>query len=162
MRTITVVAIAAIVFASVSVFVLQPTPLLIWNASASAPRGLYRKSTSGDLTMGRWVLLHAPGWAEILADARRYQPSNVPLIKRIAAQGGDIVCRHNFTVTRNSRVIAVALGRDSQGRSLPRWSGCVRLAEDQLFVINETPQSFDSRYFGLVPIGRLTRMERLL
>lgn len=38
------------------------------------------------------VLTHTPGNVRRLAAHRRYIPANVPLMKRIAAQGGDDVC----------------------------------------------------------------------
>ena len=37
---------------------------------------------------------------------------------------------------------------DGQGRPLPTWSGCVRLAANQVFLLGLTDDSFDSRYWG--------------
>lgn len=41
-----------------------------------------------------------------------------------------------------------------------RWSGVI--PPGMVYVGSHHPRGFDSRYFGLVPISRLTRMERLL
>src|SRR3546814_20043258 len=66
----------------------RPAPWLVWNASASAPIGLYRvfpgKPASGDL-----VLVRTPDSARQLAAERGYLPQNVPLLKRVAALDGD-------------------------------------------------------------------------
>jgi type IV secretory pathway protease TraF len=37
---------------------------------------------------------------------------------------------------------------DTQGRTLPRYRGCVTLETSEVFVLGPHPQSFDSRYFG--------------
>jgi type IV secretory pathway protease TraF len=41
---------------------------------------------------------------------------------------------------------------DTAGRPLPAWSGCIRLADTQVFVLAADPDSLDSRYFG--PVDR--------
>lgn len=72
----------------------RPAPWLVWNASASAPIGLYRvlpgKPASGDL-----VLVRTPDSARQLAAERGYLPHDVPLVKRVAALDGDTVCAAN-------------------------------------------------------------------
>jgi type IV secretory pathway protease TraF len=73
---------------------------------------------------------------------------------------GDLVCRSADLVSRNGHPIARALDRDSAGRVLPQWSGCIRLSADQLFLINTPSHSFDSRYFG--PVARNRIIERIV
>jgi type IV secretory pathway protease TraF len=34
---------------------------------------------------------------------------------------------------------------------MPRWSGCIRLGADDIFVLSSHSASLDSRYFGAVP-----------
>jgi type IV secretory pathway protease TraF len=41
---------------------------------------------------------------------------------------------------------------DAVGRPLPAWSGCFRLAANDIFVLSAGPDSFDSRYIG--PVDR--------
>jgi type IV secretory pathway protease TraF len=41
---------------------------------------------------------------------------------------------------------------DAAGRTLPAWSGCFRLAANDIFLLSADPDSFDSRYLG--PIDR--------
>lgn len=138
---------------------IHPVPRLVWNASASAPVGLYRmlpgKAIPGDL-----VLVHTPDSVRQLAAERGYLPANVPLIKRIAAAGGDVVCATSNMIFINGRAAAGRLARDRIGRMLPDWSGCHRLDSGEVFLLMQgVSDSFDSRYFGPVPattiIGRL-------
>ena len=134
--------------------VVAPRPLLVWNVTHSAPIGLYRR-VFADVENGAWVLVRAPSAAADLAAARGYLPRSVPMVKRIAASSSDHVCRVGQSVTINRHTVAQALWRDSLGRALPVWSGCIDLKPDQIFLITNPPTSFDSRYFGPVPTSNV-------
>lgn len=137
----------------------RPAPWLVWNASASAPIGLYRvlpgKPIRGDL-----VLVRTPSSVRQIAAERGYLPQNVPLVKRVAALDGDIVCAADDVISVNGRVVAERLARDRLGRPLPAWTGCQTLGPGDVFLLMEdVTGSFDGRYFGSVRraaiIGRL-------
>lgn len=137
----------------------RPAPWLVWNASASAPMGLYRV-LPGHAVRGDLVLVRTPSSVQQLAAERGYLPSNVPLVKRVAALDGDVVCAAGDAISINGRVVAKRLARDRLGRRLPSWSGCLRLDGGEAFLLMESvADSFDGRYFGPVPtaeiIGRL-------
>lgn len=148
------VGIALIGFSAVA----QPKPIVVWNASASVPVGLY-SIISGIPKLGHLVLVRTPDSVKTLADKRRYLPPSVPLVKRISAVSGDVVCAINRTVAINGTKVAFQLKADRAGRRLPRWNGCQRLKRDEYFLLGSAPDSFDSRYFGPVKnvciIGRL-------
>lgn len=138
----------------------EPAPRVVWNASASAPLGLYWISYAAP-ARGDLVLAELPPDARRLADERGYLPAGIPLVKRVAAQGGDTVCADDETVSINGRPVAVRLARDRLGLALPAWTGCRALAEDELFLlIADAPGSFDGRYFG--PVQRTAVMGRLV
>ena len=127
-------------------------PLLVWNASASAPIGLYRVR-SGQVVHGDLALVQTPESVRQLAAERRYLAYNVPLIKRIAAMGGDVVCAAGAMISINGQHVADRLVRDSFERSLPHWDGCHLLNSDEVFLLMEDVRdSFDSRYFGPVQV----------
>lgn len=139
---------------------LSKAPRLIWNATASAPVGLYELRSQATFKRGELVLIRPPQWVRIFAAARGYLPETVPMAKRIAAQNSDIVCRERDAITINNRVVAHALLTDGEGRALPTWSGCRRLGKDEIFLLMDSVRaSFDGRYFGPVPttaiVGKL-------
>jgi conjugative transfer signal peptidase TraF len=129
--------------------VLPPLPRLVWNASASAPIGLYAVSPGATLRRGDMVIAWPPAEAGQLAASRHYLPRNVPLVKRVAGTGDDAICAVDRVVTVNGRPVAVRRAADAEGRPLPAWQGCIRLAPGMVFLLmTETPDSFDGRYFG--------------
>lgn len=138
--------------------VFAPAPLLVWNVTASAPLGLWRRTTGG-AQRGAWMLVRLPDGVADFASRRRYLPSNVPMVKRIAALSGDTVCRFGGTVSVNGAVAATALAQDAKGRALPTWHGCRQLGPDEVFLLTVPPASFDSRYFGALRSANL--MERI-
>jgi type IV secretory pathway protease TraF len=62
----------------------------------------------------------------------------------------------------NDELLGSSLARDRTGHGLDhfRWNGLI--PPGHFYVGSHHPRGFDSRYFGLVPLGSLTRMERLL
>lgn len=144
---------ACLGFAAVAA--LDPRPRLIWNASASAPIGLYRIREAGRLTLGELVIVRPPPDLARFMAARRYLPPDVPLIKHVAALPGQTVCRRGDRVTIDGRLTAVARERDGAGRPLPRWHGCHHIRADDLFLLNAVPDSLDGRYFGPLPASGL-------
>lgn len=143
-------ALAALGLAALAGATLRPpVPLLVWNGSASAPLGLYRRAPATALKRGDLVLAWPPDRAQRFAAERGYLPETVPLTKRIAALAGDRVCANRRRILINGDVVAVLLAADRQGRPLPGWTGCRDLAPDEVFLLMaEVPQSFDGRYFG--------------
>jgi type IV secretory pathway protease TraF len=143
-----------IFFLTLGALIADQTPALaLVNESPSVPRGLYLRQPGGAPERGAMVALPQP------PTARRYlgglgMPDEVLLIKRIAAVGGDPVCRRGSGIQMPDWVVPV-LDRDQRGAALPGWIGCRRLATDELFLLGDTPGSFDSRYFGPVRIRDL-------
>lgn len=142
--------------------VAPPRPRLVWNASASAPVGLYRIAPGAVPARGGLVLARlAEPWRS-LAAARHYLPRNVPLLKRVAARGGDRVCAWGPRLTVNGRPVAVRRRRDARGRTMPRWTGCRTLAPSEILLLIAAPDSFDGRYFGPTPRGDVIGAARLI
>lgn len=124
-------------------------PLLVWNASASAPIGLYGVTRPQHAETGEMVIARLPPlWASFAA-SRHYLPTNVLLVKRVAAAAGDTVCATGSAVSISGRIIAVRRRFDARGRPLAWWQGCVVLRDGAVFLLNNDPGSFDGRYTGL-------------
>jgi conjugative transfer signal peptidase TraF len=140
--------------------VVPPVPRLVWNASASAPLGFYWVARDKPVSRGELVLAPPPEAARRLAAERGYLPAGLPVVKRVAAIAGDIVCAGSGIVVINDRVAAQTLLMDRQGRPLAAWRGCRALADSEVFLLMEgVHDSFDGRYFGPIDasaiIGRL-------
>ncbi len=73
---------------------LPARPRLVWNASASAPIGLYAVTPDGVPKRGDMVIARLPSAVRALAAARRYIPVNVPLVKHVGGVAGDTTCLH--------------------------------------------------------------------
>lgn len=139
-----------------------PAPRLVWNASASAPIGLYGVDPGARFDTGDMVIAWTPAPFRALAAGRRYIPSNVPLVKRVAAGPGDEICALGAQVFINGRPNATRRNVDGHGRSMPVWSGCHRLREHQSLLLNDDPTSFDGRYFGPTNSTEVIGKARLL
>lgn len=130
------------------------TPVLIWNASSSAPIGLYRLERGvapapGDRIayrptpeLGRWLT------------KRGYLPAGAPLLKPVAVVAPSQVCRQGAQILIDGRTAAIARSRDRAGRPLPHWRGCWRLTSQTIFLLApDVPDSLDGRYFGPTDAG---------
>jgi conjugative transfer signal peptidase TraF len=143
--------------------VAPPRPRLVWNASASAPTGLYAVTPGASINRGDMVIARIPAQYRKLAAVRHYLPANVPLVKHVAASAGDEICALGKTIVLNGRWIAQRRIADEHGRVLPWWSGCIRLRGDQLFLLmTDSPASFDGRYFGVTEGEDVIGTARLL
>lgn len=142
------IGLALIGLATTLDFVIRPAPRLIWNASASAPIGLWTIDPYARFRAGDMVLAHTPESVRSLAAARHYLPANVPLLKRLAARDGDDVCALGYEIFVNGVKVADRRTADRQGRPLPWWSGCELLRDGRVLLLMDAPDSFDGRYFG--------------
>ena len=131
--------------------------LVLWNASASAPIGLYLLRPATPVHIGELVAVTPPAPLAHFMAARDYLPLRVPLLKHVGALRGQTVCRSARTVTIDGAAAATALDHDSRGWPLPVWQGCRTLHAGEVFLLNSTAlASFDGRYFGVVRITTIT------
>lgn len=110
--------------------VLPLSRVLIWNATASVPTGLYHIRGTAGLQVGERVAIDPPPRLRDYLATRGYLPTGIPLLKEIAARPGDTVCRQGLTITINRaratparvRQLRRALFRTHRARSLA-WPG---------------------------------------
>lgn len=135
---------------------LEIRPRLVWNASASAPLGLYWAGGKSNVKTGDLVLAELPETMRGLAARRGYLPLSVPLVKRVAALPGDHLCTIGRAILIDGKIVTRQRKRDSEGRILPHWHGCGRLRADEvLLLMAEVPDSFDGRYFGPTRVDQI-------
>ena len=132
------------------------------NPTPSLPKGIYRvfPRDTGLGTPGKDDLVSfcLEGKYAAMAMERGYLgsgscPSGLrPLLKRLAGLSGD-------TVNPTSLVLRAA---DSQGRPIPSVLQAGIIPPGMALVLADHEGSFDSRYFGLVPLEILQRVEPVL
>jgi type IV secretory pathway protease TraF len=122
----------------------------------SVPIGLYRMHTTRKLMVNDLVIARPPEpLATFLADGG-YLARGVPLIKRVRAVSGQIVCRRGLVVTADGIEVGPARDQDSRGRLLPDWQGCHLIGVGDVFHMNwDQPASLDGRYFGVLPVSSI-------
>lgn len=142
------------------------------NLTGSLPIGLY-VVTKGPPVRGAVVLVCLPeAWAE-LARSRGYVPNGnscpggtMPVGKPVFALHGDTVALTEAGLVLNGRPVANTrpLALDRRGRPLPRLEAGTHVvgAGDLWIVSRYSPFSFDSRYFGAVPLANVRARVRLL
>lgn len=134
--------------------VLQPWRLA-FNVTPSEPMGLYayqnqgRTPNLGELIRFRYT---APIWAY-----GRYAPDGSVFLKRVGAVAGEVIQIEGPQVfacnPHGCRLLGQALEKDSAGRALPAppasMAGVIPAGAVYMQSV-EVPNSYDSRYFGLI------------
>jgi conjugative transfer signal peptidase TraF len=143
------------------------------NATASMPRGLWRVWPPEPVERGEIVTVCPPDCAAIREAARRgyiatgFCPGGYePLVKPVAAVAGDVVTVTLQGIAVNGRPLTntAQLARDEAGRTLhPVVARAYRVAPGTVWLLSgHDPRSFDSRYFGPVPVANVTGVARPL
>jgi conjugative transfer signal peptidase TraF len=142
------------------------------NGTPSMPRGLWQVvADDTPLRRGEIVTVCPPDTMLIrLGAARGYIPAGrcpggyEPLVKPIAATVGDWVAVSAAGETVNGLPVqgTAQLGHDSAGRLLPPFpAGTYRVPPGQVWLLSgHDPRSFDSRYFGPVPVANVQGVAR--
>ena len=137
----------------------------------SMPIGLYRLADE-PLSKGVMVTFCPPAWAADFALGRGYlhrgpcDGGTEPLGKYILAMPGDTLMARPEGIALNGKVIPASAihWRDRLGRELMHLPfGQLVVGPDSFFLFSgHHPRSFDSRYFGPVPRGRILSAMRPL
>lgn len=153
-RTATIIVALSTIALTVLPSVVGMPRLLLWNSSASVPIGLYRVLAPRPLHVGDFAVVMPPDPLAAALAARGSLPSGVPLIKPIAAVGGQTICRQDLRITIDGAFVGTALAHDHRGGPLLVWAGCLTLGLSEVFLMNPAePDSFDGRYFGPLPVS---------
>ena len=128
------------------------------NPTPSLPKGVYRIAPGEPpthLVRGDFVSFCLQGEFAHLAKERGYLQAGScenglrPLLKRLAGMPGDSIDAASLAV----RTV------DSQGRLMPSTLHSSVIPSGMALVLADHPGSFDSCYFGLVPLESLQRVE---
>ena len=144
------------------------------NESPSLPVGIWSVSPLRDGVRRDDVVSFCPPDTPAFREAhqRGYLGSGLchggyePLLKPIAAIEGDRVTRTEQGIRINGRLVANSkrLDHDGSGQALPSLgANNIIVAKGEVWVISSyNPLSFDSRYFGPVPVSKIEGLARPL
>ena len=142
------------------------------NITDSMPHGLYHLGTRlRPVRRGDVVAVCLPLRAASVGRERGYLgpgicPGNVePLLKFVAADGGDIVVASPKGVKVNGQILSESgrLQVDEVGRPLAYWSTTAhKLPAGEIWLYAPSNRSWDSRYWGPVPIANVLGFADLL
>ena len=155
-------AMGAAVIPIAATTISRPSPIFVWNASSSTPRGLYLVTDHEAPKRGDMVVAALPTRLGQFAANRHYLPLGVPLVKRVAAIAGDLACASKGSLSINGRPAGVRRNVDALRRRLPQWSGCVVLRAGDVLLVGDSPWSFDGRYFGPMSRSQILGRVKLL
>lgn len=134
--------------------------LILINTTPSEPPGLYIRSALAP-TAGRLVAFRPPAQAALVGDGHLARLRS--FLKAVVAVSGDEVCSDGDVAKVDGAVVGAVAKTDRSGRPLPRWRGCRRLVDGEVFVVSDrVSNSFDSRYFGPVPQSAIIGVYRPL
>ena len=125
-----------------------------FNPTPSLPKGVYRLAP-GAPEKGDLVSFCLEGeFAELALERGYLEPGSCPsglrpLLKRLAGLPGDFADPSVFPIR----------SVDSQGRPMPSVLVSGLIPSGMALVLADHPGSFDSRYFGFVPLESLQRVE---
>jgi len=129
---------------------LLSLPWFQLNIEPSVPLGLYHlHAVQAPLTYGMLVILPVP------VSVERWHVRSTPLLKPVAAVGGDVVCVDHGTLYIGMEPYG-QVHTEADGTPLPHMTGCLRVREGEVFVASKESRSLDSRYFGPVRVEDLT------
>lgn len=139
---------------------------IVFNYTHSAPFGLYREQFDTE------AAIHSPApyvffcpdrrWPSMKDEPNYRDPMRTcpdgfsPLIKPVVAWPGDLVSVSITGISVNGRLLtnSAPISRDTKGKQLRAFAaGEYRVGPYELWVISSfSPRSFDSRYFGPIPL----------
>ncbi|WP_233981870.1 S26 family signal peptidase [Pectobacterium versatile] len=89
-------------------------------------------------------------------------PRPMWLTKKIGCMTGQYLVRRNRHFFCNDLLIAIALEVDSQNHMLPFFTYDGVIPEGKAFVVGDTDQSFDSRYWGFISLSDAERVKPII
>ncbi len=161
MRHVWLIACTLLAAAACAASFTRVRDVVLYNSSPSVPVGFYWR-TDEPPELGDYVTVRAADVAPRYAAIRDFADADDRFIKRVAARGGTRVCASPTLVHVGADITLTRRTTDGANRPLPSWSGCRVLAADEVFLVGDTDDSFDSRYWGPVRAQRIEGVWRRL
>jgi conjugative transfer signal peptidase TraF len=135
------------------------------NITGSMPRGIYHlRASLRPVSRGDTVAICPPLRVASLGRERGYLGPGAclgsvePLLKFVVATEGDIVVTSPAGTSVNGKLLPESrqLQRDAAGRFLDFWSKPIyRIPSGRIWLYAPSERSWDSRYWGPIPVGNV-------
>lgn len=133
------------------------TTKLTINTTDSMPKGIYLVNEKANPKLGSIVIFRIPDAAMHHIRERNWLPENTQfMIKPMAGMAGDYACTKdgNFRVGRKD--FGAIKATDKEGLPLPEINYCQPISKGKFVAaVAGDGSSFDSRYFGEIPIENI-------
>lgn len=124
---------------------------LLINPSNSIETGIYRNALINDFSKGNYVSYKPSSKFQKYIEANynlKKKAKEVTVLKKIVAIEGDIVEVKDYNIYINGEKMGKIVKLKGLTENLANSRKV--LSKDEFFLMGETPDSFDSRYFGTV------------
>lgn len=122
---------------------------LVINPSDSIEVGIYRKTLWNDFSKGKYVMyIPKEKFQKYIKKDTSEKNKTITLLKKIAASEKDVVEIKDFVLYINGEEKGKLLKLKGLTEKSPNFKKI--LSKDEFFLLGETSDSFDSRYFGIV------------
>ena len=126
-----------------AIYVVYSIPgRLIFTLTPSLPHRFYLKLSPEDIKRGEYILFHLHG--------DRYAKDEDFLLKRVVCTEGNVLFVRDRKYYCNEFYLGEAKEYTLTGERLDNFVYTGRIPEGYVFVLGNHPDSYDSRYFGLV------------
>lgn len=136
---------------------------LLINESDSITTGIYRKTLFNNFSKGNYVMfLPEDKFQKYIGkiSLNKRNGKKIILLKKIAASEGDEIEVNNFILYINGEEKGKLLKLKGLTEISPSYKKILK--KDEFFLLGETANSFDSRYFGTVQRKELISQVKLL
>lgn len=136
---------------------------LLINESDSITTGIYRKTLFNNFSKGNYVMfLPEDKFQKYIGKIplNKRNGKKIILLKKIAASEGDEIEVNNFILYINGEEKGKLLKLKGLTEISPSYKKILK--KDEFFLLGETANSFDSRYFGTVQRKELISQVKLL
>lgn len=121
------------------------------NPTDSIETGIYRNALINNFSKGHYVSYKPEAKFQKYIGANynlKEKKKEITVLKKIAASEGDVVEIKNYDIYINGEKAGKVIKLKGLTENLPDSKKI--LSKDEYFLMGETPDSFDSRYFGIV------------
>lgn len=135
---------------------------VVWSFTDSVEYRVFLKA-NGEIVKGDYVSVAIPdGYKEYLPVALQSDGDIQMLSKRVACMPGDELVMESKGFSCNGDYLGSFLEETIEGKKLTPANITGPVPEGMVYVSGTHERSFDSRYFGLVPIDQLIRLRGVL